>query len=1263
MVDPPDLNGPDSCVDPSELRRAPSRSAACSEGLDAATPSSSSFPYAAAHTPRVASDRRASHRPSSAFFPGAGEHAVDRGAGAEAGRGERNLLNAEQYALFEDTASVSEELSERESHRSRFLSDAERMVALDPQKTRESFAEVDRQEDQWVWHEKPVGVILAEFDVDAKLGLQAETACERLALHGPNSLEAEKKAPVYIIFLLQFTNVIIGLLMAAAVASIALQEFVEGLAIIAIVTLNAVIATIQEHNASNALEALQKMTSPQCMVVREGGRQLLIPSEQLVTGDIVVLATGDIVPADIRLIFSSDFKVNEMILTGESEDVLKKFDADMSRSEKLTADNMVFASTSVATGNATGVVVETGMSTRVGSIATLLKGGNGANGTKRPNCWRRFVNKYYPKMTPLQQSLHHLGVVMGTVVLGICVIVFVVGMVRGNADPKNPDRPVWLNMVMVAVSLAVSAVPEGLPMVVTICLSTGTADMVKKNVLVRKLAAVESLGASSVICTDKTGTLTEGKMTAVKMWSDSIVYDVTGTGFNPTGDILRNGVSQTKAPTVSIPVRTTLMSAVLCSNTSLQQEEGDNGMPLWLPMGNSSEAPLVVAAAKAGIWREHAMEMYPRVAEVPFSSTRKMMITVNELPAGESRFDMVSFPVKTPYVANVKGAPNYVAKNCTQILRTDGSIATMHASDRHEILEAVDALSSQALRVLAIAVRPLEKMPFSEDEDDVEAKFEALCAPLIFVGLVASIDPPREGVKEAIHTARQASIRTVMITGDYLKTAVAIAKDIELLPLGADVDEEAVDCSVLRPRQNIYLADSDLDEITSRVSVFARAKPEDKIEIVKSLQRQDHVAAMTGDGVNDAPALKEADIGVAMGMTGTAVAKGASDMILTDDNFCSIVSAVEKGREIYGNIQRFVCFLLSTNFGEITVIFTAIAVGMPNPLEPLQILVLNLFADGMAAVALSLEKGDGTVMSERPRPRKEHIVFGRLWVLVLSNALLIATGALIVFSCGLYWNFKNVLLNDITADIDTNSGVNAYKNVVCSRWMGMGNGWQAYTNCGAQSLNGTYLFDESVRSMDFYESDELLCYGGDYECVSEGTSRSQTMAFIYITTMEMLRAYTARSFTKSVFKDMFGNKWMQMAAVGSLTLTLSVTNIPVINDDLFGFSHIEWYEWMFSMVFALVMVAFGETLKCVYRRRDRMKLRQRIVADGFASVLTEIRNLRHHVQHLEDKWETDMEQLRIRVGEENPASHSSNGRSTITSSSSSSNDESVAATK
>ncbi|TYZ66338.1 hypothetical protein PybrP1_005486 [[Pythium] brassicae (nom. inval.)] len=1038
------------------------------------------------------------------------------------------------------------ELHDKSAHRARFLSNAERVVAADPARARASFREVEAASGQREWHERPLEAILAHFNVSRDDGLSDAEAAARLAQHGPNSLEAEKRTPVYIVFLLQFMNLIIGLLMAAALASIALQEFVEGIAIIAIVTLNAVIATVQEMSASNALDALQKMTSPECVVLR-GGRQMVIPSKDLVVGDIVVLTTGDVVPADIRLAFSSDLKVNEMILTGESEDVLKRYNADMTVSQKLTADNMVFSSTSVATGNATGVVIATGMGTRVGAIAALLKGG-GPGAKKSSNCIKRFMEKYYPKMTPLQEALHRLGVIMGGAVIGVCVVVFVVGMVRDNADPKNPDRPVWLNMVMIAVSLAVSAVPEGLPMVVTICLSTGTADM------------------------------------------------ITGAGgFIPTGDILRNGVSQAQS---NSQVRASLLSAVLCSNTSLQRETDADGHVAWVPMGNSSEAPLVVAAAKAGIWREQATEAFPRVAEIPFSSARKMMITVNALPQGPSSFEGLPLPESSQFVANVKGAPNYIVKNCTQFVRPDGSIEMMHASDRLQVLEAVDALSSQALRVLAVAVRPLDKLPFAASEEDVEVKFDALCQPLVFVGLIASIDPPRQGVKDAIHKARAASIRTVMITGDYLKTAVAIAKDIDLLQVGADVEAEAVDCTVLRPHAGIYLADADVDEITSRCSVFARAKPEDKIAIV------------------------------------------------------NIVEAVEKGREIYANIQRFVCFLLSTNFGEITVIFTAIAVGMPNPLEPLQILVLNLFADGMAAVALSLEKGDGTVMQERPRPRSQQIIHGRLWVLVLFNAFLIASGALIVFTTGLYWNFGKVLQSDILSGVDRHEGEEGFVNIACARWQGLNTPWTEFTNCNAKDLiSNEPRFNETVRVQGalngVVEGDGWTCYGGDYECVSDGISRAQTMAFIYITMMEMLRAYTARSFTRSVFHDMFSNKWMQWAAVGSLALTMSVTNIPVVMDDLFGFAYVEWYQWLFAYAFSVLMVIFGETMKYVYRRRDRKAQLEQRVQDGYAEMMMEIRHLRQHVERLEGKLDVDMEYLRL----------NSHGRRSSTSSSSDSSDK------
>lgn len=1113
-----------------------------------------------------------------------------------------------QMRAFDDDDALC---SSRDSHRARFLNESERLLTTDPRKTRQSIRVLESTTTQASWHDQNVDSVLQQLEVDARDGLSSDEAARRLARYGHNKLQGDKRAPILVLFILQFLNLIIGLLMLAALASIALQEYIEGIAIISIVTLNAVIATMQENRAGNALDALAKMSSPQCIVLRDG-RQSQIPSDELVSGDIVLLSTGDIIPADLRLITSSDCKVKEMILTGESEDVAKRFDADVSSSQKLTADNMLFASTSVTCGNATGVVVETAMNTRVGSIAALLRDSDAA---QAGNCVSQYFAKYQPKLTPLQEALHRLGVFMGMAVLGVCAVVFVVGMLRSYHDPKHSDRPVWLTMVMIAVSLAVSAVPEGLPMVVTICLSTGTAEMVQKNVLVRKLAAVESLGAASVICTDKTGTLTEGKMTAVKAWGDFQEYNITGAGFNPVGEFLLNdSVRQTAESNVQLHAM--LVAGVLCSNTSLQQERNEeDGSMVWTPYGNASEAPLVVAAAKLGIWGHELTQSYERVYEIPFSSSRKMMVTLNHVP--NAHLGNLVLPQQTTHVANVKGAPNYILKNCTQFVHRSGEFATLTPRDRDAIMEAVDDLSSQALRVLAIAIHPLTKVPVVLEGEDIEIKFASLSQPLVFLGLIASIDPPRHGVKEAIQTARSASIRTVMITGDYLKTAIAIAKNIDLLGVGADVGEEAIDCTLLRPRGSEYLPDHDLDEITSRVSVFARAKPEDKIEIVRSLQRQGHVAAMTGDGVNDAPALKEADIGVAMGLSGTEVAKGASDMILTDDNFCSIVTAVEKGRVIYTNIQKFVCFLLSTNFGEISIIFGAMAIGMPNPLEPLQILVLNLFADGMAAVALSLEKGDPHTMSERPRPKNQSIIHGRLWSLVMTNAALIGLGALIVFATGLYWNFKSVLMTDILNGATSSE----YATVLCPRWEGVREHWKLYGNCDTTYADGSRVFPALAANSSSYEDHYFYCESGEYECLTEGVARSQTMIFVYITTMEMFRAYTARSFTNHVFRNFLANKYMQYAAVGSICLTLFVTNTPVIMDDLFGFARIAWFQWLFAMVVAFMGATLGETLKCVYRRSDREQARWESMHDGFADVLLEIRNLRHHVEHLEDKLE------------------------------------------
>ncbi|KAF1782226.1 P-type ATPase, cytoplasmic domain N [Phytophthora cactorum] len=1004
------------------------------------------------------------------------------------------------------------------------------------------------------WHQRSTELISKMLNTNLERGLNGMDVERRILRYGVNALEEEAKTPVIVIFLLQFYNLIIAMLLFAALASLALQEWVEGIAILAIVTLNAAVATYQEYSASNALAALASLSSPQSLVMRDGMQQV-VDSKQLVPGDIVILVTGDVVPADIRLFTSVDLKCNEMLLTGESEDVPKKYNAPIhpagaGKPAKLTASNMVFSSTTITAGNARGIVVETGMNTRVGSIAALLQAKSGTDAAVERS------GSHRPKLTPLQRALHHTGYVMGLIAVGVAILVFIVGMIRGTEDPRHPTDPRF-------------------PMVVTICLSSGTAEMVKKNVLVRKLASVETLGAASVICTDKTGTLTEGKMTAVKLWGDFREYSITGKGFTPEGSILSaDGTSQAEPEAGNAQVRATLMASVLCSNTQLKQVEGEDGeTPRWIPFGNSSEAPLVVAAAKAGIWEDNLLEDYPRLVEVPFSSSRKMMVTVNSVPVvnGTAMFDTLALPGDRPpkLVANVKGAPNYILRNCTQHCRKDGTFETLNNVQRQEILEAVDALSSQALRVLA-------------DCDDVDEKFAALSKPLVFLGLVASIDPERDGVRDAIATARAASIRTVMITGDYLATAVAIAKNIDLLQVGADPDAQATDCTQLRPNGDVYLPPADIDEITSRTLVFARAKPEDKIEIVKSLQRQGLIAAMTGDG--------EADIGVAMGISGTEVAKGASDMILTDDNFCSIVSAVEKGRVIYANIQKFVMFLLSTNIGEIILIFISVAGGFPLPLEALHILLLNLFTDGMPAVALSLEKGDPHIMAEKPRHKQSSLIHGRLWLLSYST---------LSASRGCHDHTSTTLAEVRWYRLHGRDVSTLGRR---GRWL------RVYGNCAAQYSDGSYIFGEEVAGMTSFENSTVYCEGGDYDCVPVGLGRAQTMVFLGLAFTEVLRAYTVRHFTEPVFARMLSNGYMQLAACMSVILTVLVSNVPVIMDDIFGFEYIPWYHQQRF---------WGEVLKAFLRRKDRAQARWDHMKSGFEEILLEIRHVRHHVERLE----------------------------------------------
>eukprot|EP00439_Symbiodinium_sp_Y106_P086689 s548_g35.t1 len=726
--------------------------------------------------------------------------------------------------------------------------------------------------------------------------------------------------------------------------------------------------------------------------VLRDGKEVQIAVPTVVAGDIVVLGVGDVVPADLRLFEAKDFKVSEMALTGEPDDVTKtsKVKEKKEGPEKLTPETMAFSGCSVTSGAGRGLVTDTGMGTRIGRIAKLIAGDEGPKTT----CF------CFPdtsgNQTPLQQSLNKLGARIGILAIIICVGIFIIGWVTDRKDPTNPDSAAWLYMILISVTLAVAAIPEGIPLCVTISLSIGCSDMVEQEVLVRKIAAVETLGSASVICSDKTGTLTEGKMTMVGMYAAGVTYEVTGKGFDPeVGQVQRLGSTSNAGKDMG--VKSNLLTAILCCNTTLSKEKDEEGVLKWTPKGNSSEAPIVVAARKVGLSETIASE-YPRALEVPFSSSRKMMLTVSKVKGTELCAGGMPLPPGTQYLTVCKGAPNYIVELCKEQLKEDGSVGKMTEEDKKKIYEVVDGYSAKALRVLAIAARPMSSLPYDESNEDIstDQKFEACRKDLRLIGLVASIDPERDGVPQSVLQARGAGIRVVMITGDYLLTAIAIAKNVNILQQEDDEEVSAMDCARLRP-DGEYLDNSEMDKLTSSVRVFARAKPEDKLEIVKSIQRQGQVAAMTGDGVNDAPALNQADIGVAMGIQGTEVAKGASDMVLTDDNFCSIVKAVEKGRSIYSGIQKFVAFIMSVHIAEVMQIFLCIVVGIPVMRTPLQILFLILVTDLPPSIALGMEPGEADILEQRPRPKEEPIVLNWMWLAMVMNG-----GVLTLVIVGVY---------------------------------------------------------------------------------------------------------------------------------------------------------------------------------------------------------------------------------------------------------------------
>ncbi|MFA6384046.1 MAG: calcium-translocating P-type ATPase, SERCA-type [Candidatus Omnitrophota bacterium] len=791
------------------------------------------------------------------------------------------------------------------------------------------------------WHCE-VSEIEAALQTQAAVGLSAHEAQARLEKTGPNALQGKKPVNPIWLFIGQFKDFMIWVLIGAAFVSGILQEWIDAFAIIGIVILNAILGFIQEFRAEKALAALKKLSSPKSKVIRDGQRAL-IDSSDIVPGDLIELEAGDNVPADSRLIWvTPNFATLEASLTGESVPVSKTHAAlveqDVALSERA---NMVYLGTSVVSGKARALVAYTGMQTELGKIAGMIE-------------------EIGAEDTPLQKKLEEFGKWIVYVCFALVAMVFLLGVFRGGWGKEN-----LLAMFLTSVSLAVAAIPEGLPAVVTIALALGVQRMVKRHALIRKLPSVETLGCATVICSDKTGTLTKNEMTVQAVYAGGKLFEVGGIGYDPAGEFSheKKRVRLEDHPAL----KKCLVTGVLCNGAELIKDKD-----AYKVVGDPTEGALLTCAAKAGIWKKDMDGLMPFVEEIPFDSERKKMTIIRRDP-------------DNLHIACVKGAPDILLADC-RFIEDAGRIRPLTDADRATILEMNAALADRALRVLAIASRILATIP-----DKYEVRL--IERDLVFHGLVAMIDPPREEVKAAMKLCGTAGIRTVMITGDHKNTAVAIAKQLgffhedSLALTGDELDK---------------LSDDQLDQMIERVPVYARVSPAHKLRIVRQWRKLGHVVAMTGDGVNDAPAVKEADIGVAMGITGTDVTKEVSDMVVTDDNFASIVAAVEEGRGIYDNIKKFIHYLLSCNTGEILVMFVSSLIGWPVPLLPIQILWVNLVTDGLPALALGVDPVDPGVMSRRPRNPHESVVGKDAAVHMILQGVFIAMCSLGAFALVMY---------------------------------------------------------------------------------------------------------------------------------------------------------------------------------------------------------------------------------------------------------------------
>ena len=776
-----------------------------------------------------------------------------------------------------------------------------------------------------IWHAEDIESILESLG-SSRSGISEEAAKERLERFGPNELKEEKRTTPLELFLGQFKSILVIILIISAIVSAFIsvrqgEPFTDTYVILIIVVLNAVLGFVQEYRAEKAVEALMKMVAPQVLVMR-GGRESSIDSKDLVPGDVVLLEAGSRIPADSRLLEVANLQVDEAALTGESRPVTKSLGVLGEDAGVGDRRNMVFMGTVVTGGRAVAVVTETGMSTEFGKIAGMVQA----------------VEQEEP---PLKQKMERMGRQLGAISVILCVWVFLIGVFVHKFDLET--------MFMTAVSLAVSAIPEGLPAVLTITLALGVSRMARQQAIVRRLASVETLGSTTVICSDKTGTLTRNEMTVKRIESRGRIMDVTGAGYVPKGEFL---LGDEGTDPLDDDLDLLLRIGYLNNDAHLQENNGT-----WVVFGDPTEGALTVAGAKAGL-SDSLKDTYPRIGEFPFESARKMMSTIHGTPEDGK-------------VAYVKGAPEVILGRSVSI-RENGSVRRLTEEDRDRIQSAVMGMAREALRVLAMSYKDLPA-----DAGDFE--MEEIESGLTYVGLMGMIDPPRDEVPPAIKMCNQAGIRSVMVTGDHRLTAVAIAKEIGML----EGDDSS---SVLTGADLEDMNDDELDEVIEEVRVFARVSPEHKMRIAQSLKRNGHIVAMTGDGVNDAPALKAADIGVAMGIKGTDVTKEASDMVLEDDNFATIVRAVRGGRHIYDNVTKYLRLMLAANFDEFIEITVVTLLGLPLPFLPIHILWINLVTDGLPAVALSIDPPDPDLMQYPPRDPNEGLL-SRFWRFILFAAI------------------------------------------------------------------------------------------------------------------------------------------------------------------------------------------------------------------------------------------------------------------------------------